>query len=101
MPATMETIIGFCARPRPTVRSVPRPMRPSRDPVMRMTMSEEKTMRSVASTISIGPAEAGPSSITNIGMPRKPTLPITAHCASTADSATDRPRRMPTAVATR
>ena len=64
-------------------------------------MSEENTMRSVASTISIGPALSGPSRRTNIGMPRKPTLPITATCASTAHSATGRRRAMPNAVAIR
>ncbi len=101
MPSTIDTIIGFFTSPNPTVCRVLTDTRPSRDPVIRITISEEKKIRSVASTISIGPADSGPSNSTNIGMPRKPTLPITAHCASTADSAMGRRRRIPTAVAIR
>ena len=61
-------------------------MRPSRAPVIRITTSEPKTSRSTARTSMTGPIAASPISMASIGTPRKPTLPITAHCASIAAS---------------
>ena len=100
-PLTMATIIGFLSSPNPTVRRMPICIRPSRLPVMRITMSDPNTMRSTASTSITGPMAPSPSKSTSIGMPRKPTLPITATCASTAAAATLRPRAKATAVARR
>ena len=98
-PSTIDTIIGFLIRPIPTVLTMPSDIRPSRLPVIKITISDENTIRSSAKTISTGPAAASPISTISIGTPRKPVLPITAHCASTAASAIERPRKKATAVA--
>ncbi len=100
-PAQIDTIIGFFSSPSPTVRRMPSDMRPSRDPVIRITIRDPNTIRSIASTSITGPMASGPNSITSIGIPRNPTLPIAAHCASTEASAAPSPRRNAIAEAVR
>ena len=100
-PKLIDTIIGFFNNPSPTVRKTPNDMRPSRDPVIKITTKLLNTIRSTASTIMTGPIAACPSSKTSMGMPKNPTLPITAHWASIAASATDNPRDIATTVASK
>jgi len=85
----------------PTFRRIAGDIRPSPAPVIRITIRLLKTIRSVVSTIITGPTEAAPSKTASIGRPRKPVLPIAAHCASTAASPTLVRRSRATAVAIR
>ncbi len=97
----MATIIGFDSSPRPTEISTLGRRRPSRAPVMTITISEPNTTRSIARTVITGPIAASPSSRTSMGMPRKPTLPIVAHCASIAATGAPVPRRSAITATTR
>ncbi len=98
MPSTIDTIIGLRTSPIPISRSVDSFSRPSRPPLISITISDENTTRSVVSTSITGPIAASPNSIASIGKPRNPTLPITPHCASIAAVGTSSPRRKAMAV---
>ena len=50
------------------------------------TINDPKTIKSIANIIIIKPTDSGPNKIASIGIPKKPTLPITEHWASTAAS---------------
>jgi len=98
-PSMIATTIGFLINPRPTVLNVCKPTAPSCEPVIKITMRLLNTIKSTARTIMIGPIALSPNSSASMGIPRNPTFPMTAHCASTAASAIVLPRKAATTVA--
>ena len=43
------------------------------------TINDPKIIKSIANIIIINPTASGPIKMANIGIPKKPTLPITEH----------------------
>ena len=64
-------------------------------------MSDPKIIKSIANIIIIKPTASGPIKMASIGIPKKPTFPITEHCASTAASEGDFFLKIAAAVAKR
>jgi len=85
-PATMETIIGFLSKPTTIVLPTPVATWSRRLPAIAATIILPKNTRSTVSINRSGATARSPKTAINIGNPRKPRLPITAHCASTDDS---------------
>ena len=100
-PIMIDTIIGFFTKPSARVHKIPICIRPSRLPTMTITTIDPKTNRSTASTIITWPTAPSPIKSASIGIPKKPTLPITAHWASIAASANGFLRHNDTQVASK